>query len=882
MAQRQGRSSRGTMLPEGNEEKERGFSSCWSGANAPPRKALAPVPKIRRNDVGLLRKSIEGQPRQPVQQDSQPSKWAKGDAVEFPEVPEDHDESIISVGERVRDLPVERKNMVLDLITSLESSNASDDDVSTALKQLIEEETIPMWLSSPQKTASGDDATLKIFSPVITKRPSSGRRARTPAGYSSGPTTYSRPGEYTLPSSKQTPRPSYEDPLDVLSATVRSAPVSRPVSPLPSPVPSPPPTPSEFCIPTMPSGRRLSVNCLTTWGDPHYLGLNGIEVYDETGELVKINKENVSGSPPSINILPEYNDDPRIVQNLVDGVPRTCDDSHVWLAPYTPGKDHTVTVDFGIDMNVSMLRFWNYNKSRPHSSRGVKEIEVTLDEKFIFKGEVSQASGMLQGAEDSTEIILFTMDQTILNRIDANIQRQSKDWATTDEVADSFIPEEVSRPSTSYGRPATRQTLATKPNNDPILNDLMGYPTGDTVTLEILKGWGDMLCVGVGSLQIIGTDEEPIPIDSISCSHACECTDWLKSKDTPDWYAKLGNTAEKSVVLTLTLSTRTTVKGVKIWNYNENLAATFRGVKRIRMAVDGKKVSPEKGFYVRKAPGHSRYDYAQRINVSENIDSLPATMHSSTMNKEIADAIHLAKIASKPFPKKVLDIIGLTPPMFPIGYVFRIEISSTQGDAHYVGLNGIQLWDVRGLPIPLRHENLQGVPRDVTVLKQNKADCRVLSNLVDSNNNTTDDGHIWLAPFSPGLTNLLYLVFEEPMAISRVTFWNYAKTPTRGAEQVTVYADDNFIFSGRLAPTPSPFDPARDNSQHMIFTNDPSVLNLNIIRSTPSTESSSGVVFYDSGKASDLDSMPQTSCGRPSTQATRPMRGIRAAGFQNA
>jgi hypothetical protein len=38
-----------------------------------------------------------------------------------------------------------------------------------------------------------------------------------------------------------------------------------------------------------------------------------------------------------VNVLPGYGGDPRVVANLLDGVNNTCDDLHVWLAPFTPG-----------------------------------------------------------------------------------------------------------------------------------------------------------------------------------------------------------------------------------------------------------------------------------------------------------------------------------------------------------------------------------------------------------------------------------------------------------------------------------------------------------------------------------------------------------------
>jgi hypothetical protein len=40
-----------------------------------------------------------------------------------------------------------------------------------------------------------------------------------------------------------------------------------------------------------------------------------------------------------------------------------------------------------------MIRIWNYNKSRIHSYRGARLVTCTLDNKIIFKGEISKAPG---------------------------------------------------------------------------------------------------------------------------------------------------------------------------------------------------------------------------------------------------------------------------------------------------------------------------------------------------------------------------------------------------------------------------------------------------------------------------------------------------------
>ena len=118
-----------------------------------------------------------------------------------------------------------------------------------------------------------------------------------------------------------------------------------------------------FAIPACPSGRVLELRISSTWGDPHFVGLTGIELFDSRGQLLTVRwaghhgvcfrrcygplavrsscpgctgvstrrqlpavclpcrepARQVSASPSSINVLPEYGSDPRTPDKLLDG-----------------------------------------------------------------------------------------------------------------------------------------------------------------------------------------------------------------------------------------------------------------------------------------------------------------------------------------------------------------------------------------------------------------------------------------------------------------------------------------------------------------------------------------------------------------------------------
>ena len=84
-------------------------------------------------------------------------------------------------------------------------------------------------------------------------------------------------------------------------------------------------------IPYLPTGSVLVFNILSTWGDQHYVGLSGIELFDSIGNPIRFKNpiRQISANPPDVNILPGYGTDPRTVDKLLDGVHLTCDDLHV-------------------------------------------------------------------------------------------------------------------------------------------------------------------------------------------------------------------------------------------------------------------------------------------------------------------------------------------------------------------------------------------------------------------------------------------------------------------------------------------------------------------------------------------------------------------------
>ncbi len=503
-------------------------------------------------------------------------------------------------------------------------------------------------------------------------------------------------------------------------------------------------------IPTLPEGTRFRLEVLSTWGDAHYVGLNGIDIFDEQGlriatEVVsagsvskserdcfsrKINISKVTGDPEDINVLPEYQNDPRHVSNLVDGVSFTRDDLHVWLAPVVTQKEKNkgplarVEVEFSTATSLSMIRLWNYNKSRTYVQRGIRFCQLFFDDVLIFSGEIRIGPGSLSSAEAASEVILFTTDNIVLQRIAKHDEAMGY---FLEDSTDRWVKKLQEKRDMKNCRPSTAERA-------PEQSTLARPPTQAT----LLKA-----SASPSRIEALGKEDSPYA--------------------SPPSAVPIPEEPEGNIM---------TVKGEQ--NAEDDFMRELRALDTSHIGLGA---SPTRAGKKKSSPtAPSPYRLPTSLT-PERLKKLQANQRLQIAAKFrfVETSLHHAYLCS-----------GI-----------RLMLHSTHGDMDYIGLGGAVFYIEGGQALDLSSSQVTADPRDMSVVGH-FGDVRTPDKLLNGRNNTTVDSNMWIIPYTSGGRQSVTFSFGREVALVALQVWNFNKV-TGDVEKNTIASDEMLLRGANLA-----------------------------------------------------------------------------------
>lgn len=599
---------------------------------------------------------------------------------------------------------------------------------------------------------------------------------------------------------------------------------------------------AHFDIPPLPTGRVLVIEILSTWGDPHYVGMNGIELFTADGRLVSMSEggdvESITAAPVNdLNGLLTTGDveaqatagkrngsDPRTVDKLLDGCNLTSDAMHMWLAPWTgglaasnasPGQGldasferrstdaprASITITMRRPITLAMVRIFNYNRSRIHSYRGVRLLRLRLDDRVIFVGEVRKAPGHVHegaaGGDGDTrggtgaglagtalsqcsETILFSVDQHIVAAVEA-----------VDPYADRIHGGAVDGAS-PYIEAASIEKLVRPPTAEaPPPSDAAAAIRPSSMLRRRIKaakqpGYQPYHAVA-------GDDAGEASFDVAGLSKA------LADSIRPN--ADVGSAPHAS-------PQPDTPQRPRQQQAKPN---------PIAFDVDSLLAEAEE---VVAAGASNNAGTAIRRPIDPDVDLLLREVERSvgTTSKQAPGPSSPGKAAPAPTSQpRTAGRIGMRLPLssLPRGRLINIRLLSTWGDPHYAGLTGLRVLVARRVtaqegiiePFRLLPRHLFAWPRDINI-DGHAGDPRTLDKLCDGCDQTTDDTHMWLTVFTPSQSladvalrgydqtsrssHILQVDLGTDHYIAGIVVWNYNKSredTARGVRHIAMAID---------------------------------------------------------------------------------------------
>ena len=126
----------------------------------------------------------------------------------------------------------------------------------------------------------------------------------------------------------------------------------------------------------------------------------------------------------------------------------------------------------------------------------------------------------------------------------------------------------------------------------------------------------------------------------------------------------------------------------------------------------------------------------------------------------------------------------------------RFVISSNYGHPKYVGLTGIELYNVKSEQINIESAlTIGALPKDLRTLYNDEKEQRIFENVFNKINNTNDSENMWVTRIKKNYNfPFVELYFKEKLRVSKIKIYNYNEKDKLniGSKTIELYLDDQF------------------------------------------------------------------------------------------
>ena len=176
----------------------------------------------------------------------------------------------------------------------------------------------------------------------------------------------------------------------------------------------------------------------------------------------------------------------------------------------------------------------------------------------------------------------------------------------------------------------------------------------------------------------------------------------------------------------------------------------------------------------------------------------------------------------------------------------RFEFCENYGHKQYIGLTGIQFYDMKNKLINIENaRSIAAIPKDLKTLYNDLYENRIFENIFNGFNNTDDSENMWVSLYNrePDKQNtFIELYFENKIRVSKIKIYNYNEKNKLDicTKKINLFLDDTFydniyldIGTGEIAYD-STFEGKIDFGKEIIFPinkieNNDKINNLKII-----------------------------------------------------